>query len=221
MLGLGRANLQDGEVELVEIVGRFLFYRGGEMLLDIGVVSFGAGEPAGHDVVGGAVAIGRINVVERAADCVHLAEAQGRGSEVELGIQIMRKQARDLGAPGHGFGFVLSLADVGQNLKRRQRIGPDAKNLMGRVGRAGEILILQMAGGALQQTRFAPAAVGMRRVGEKCETESEASHDRDGKDQISSGKNRGTSIVVPPLAPHPSDLRWHVPVHLSARRITR
>ena len=69
-------NSNDREIELVEIVFRFLFHRGGKMIFDICLVSLCTREPAGDDVISGLVAVVRRNMFERFPRDIELTEAQ-------------------------------------------------------------------------------------------------------------------------------------------------
>ena len=68
-------NPNDREIELVEIVFRFLLHRGGKMIFDICFVPLGTCEPAGDDVIGRLVAVVRRNVFERFPRDIELTEA--------------------------------------------------------------------------------------------------------------------------------------------------
>ena len=81
-LRIGRADLENGEIELVEVVCRFLFDRGGEMLLDAGIVTLGAREPAGDNMVGRLVPVVLRDAFECAAGGVELAETKRGGGEI-------------------------------------------------------------------------------------------------------------------------------------------
>ena len=203
---------EDGEIKLIRLVSRFPLEGSGEVLLDRFLIALGAGEPAGHDMVGGFVAVARRDVIQSVASRIELSETKRGGGEVQLRVQIVRKGTRDLGTPGHGFGPVLFLGGIRQNLKSRERGGPQLEHLLRGLGCAGEVVFLEQGGGVFEQTPFAPAVVSARGVGQGKVTENETNQGRDDEKRVPFGEeaaSRWRERFHPPFPPDPFYLSWH------------
>ena len=181
-LRIGRVDLQDCEIELVNVVGRLVRDGGGEMTFFFRDISLRAREPAGDDVVGGFVPVGRLDPVECVARDIELAKAQGGGGEVELAIE-PRVESRDLGAPGHRLGVVFFFGRFGQNAAGFDGIGIDLEGLPGEAIGGLELAVLELVGGLGKEARFVPAAPAFayRREGEEADPETE--HDEEGDEK--------------------------------------
>src|SRR5439155_10660407 len=118
------------EIKPVKIVTRLLLYRCGKMLLDLCVAALGSGEPACNDMVCGPIAVRRRDILQGLTGSIELAKAKRRGSKVELAVEILRLKASDLRAPRDGFGPVLFLARLRQDLEGGKRIRPALHDLL-------------------------------------------------------------------------------------------
>jgi hypothetical protein len=197
---------------LIKIIRRLLSDRGREMHFDIGVVALGAGQPTGHDMVGGAVALRRRHMLERLARGIELAKTERGGCEIELAIEISRLEPGDLRAPGHGLRAVLLLARFRQNMKSREGIMMKPQDLPGRARGAVEILLGQQFRGPLHQARLTPAAVGLRPVSQQSETKTKTQKERSGADGDASRSESDVPAASPlyaALAPDASNVFCH------------
>ena len=96
-------------------------------------------------------------------------------------IQVFRKDARYLRAPGDGVGTVLLFGRIRHDLVCRQRIGTKSEHFLGGGDGLVELLSFQPRSGALEQARLAPAIVGVGRIGKREEGENKS-------------QNRGTAV---------------------------
>ena len=71
-------DLQCCKIELIKVVARFFFYRGGELLLLLHEISFRTRQPARDDMKGGSVAIGSRDAIQGFPCYVELPKAQCR-----------------------------------------------------------------------------------------------------------------------------------------------
>ncbi|PYK25986.1 MAG: hypothetical protein DME52_07395 [Verrucomicrobia bacterium] len=71
-------NSQCCEVELIKIIVGLSPYRGRELFLLLGKISFRASQPTGNDVKSCSVPIVRSDPIERFSRQVELSKAQGR-----------------------------------------------------------------------------------------------------------------------------------------------
>ena len=102
--------------------------------------------------------------IQRFASEIDLTKAKRGRSQIQLRVDVVGLQSRDLRPPGNGFLGVLFFGRVGQDVKRRKRIVMHFQDLARDPIRAGEILLLQHRRRAFEQTRFAPARVKFRTV---------------------------------------------------------
>ena len=156
---LGGVDLKCRKIELVKIVARLFFYRGRELLFLLCEISFRTCQPASDDMEGSRITIGRGDIVQRFSRNIELAKAQCPRGKIELTGCVVRKQSRDLCAPGDGFLKVLLFRRLRQNLKGRQRIRMQLQNLARVLRCLGKFLFLQHRSCPMQQTRFVPAPV--------------------------------------------------------------
>src|SRR6266513_1069467 len=92
-------DLQRCEIELVEIIPRFLFYGSCELFFLFGIISFGTRQPPCDDMKGGSVTITVGNLIERLSSKVELSTTQCRENEIKLIVRIFGAQAHDLFTP--------------------------------------------------------------------------------------------------------------------------
>src|SRR5207253_3414874 len=109
------------QIKPVKIVTRLLLYRRGKMLLDLGIAALGSGEPACDDMVWGTIAVRWRDILQGFTGSIELAKAKRRRSKVQLAVEFLRLKASDLSAPRDGFGPVLFLARLRQDLEGGKR----------------------------------------------------------------------------------------------------
>ena len=97
------------------------------------------------------LAISLGHVVERAAGDIELTEAQGGGGEIQVRIEVVWQHARDLRAPGDGFGSMLLLGRVGQDVKCGDRIRMEPEHLLCGDRGALEVVLLHQLVRALHE----------------------------------------------------------------------
>ena len=86
------------------------------MFFDFGIVALSAREPTGDDVISGAIAVLGRDVGERFARGIDLLETERGRGKIELALQSVRLQPRDLRAPRDRLRAVLFLARLRQNV---------------------------------------------------------------------------------------------------------
>ena len=101
---------------MIEIVARFLFDRGGELAFLLGEISFRVRKPSGDNMKMRRRAIVWIDIVERFARGIDLLETERGRGKIELALQSVRLQPRDLRAPRDRLRAVLFLARLRQNV---------------------------------------------------------------------------------------------------------
>jgi hypothetical protein len=105
------------------------------MEFDVGIIPLGPREPARDDVIGGAFALRGSHFLERFPSSIKLAEPEGSRGEIELAIEVLGLEPRDLRPPRDCLSAVLFLTGLRQNVKRGQRIAVQGKGLARRVRR--------------------------------------------------------------------------------------
>src|SRR6266571_7379626 len=101
------------------------------MLLFIGRVAFSTSEPAGHDVVSGFVSIAWRDSPEGFSGDIKLTETECSRGKIQLIIEDLRLELRDLRPPGDGFRAVFLLRDFRQNMIGGQRVAVDLEGVVG------------------------------------------------------------------------------------------
>ena len=149
------------------------------MPFDIGLISLGAGQPAGDDVIGRLVPLFGPHIIEGFPRRIELAETQSGRGQIELAVQIMRRQARDLRPPGDGLRAVLFLGCFREDVIGAKRIRPDEQGLMRSPARLVEPLLLEHGVRALEQARFAPLIVNFRAAAQEEEAETASDRNQD------------------------------------------
>ena len=122
----------------------------------------------------------------------------------------MRLEAGDLRAPRDGFGPVLFLARLSQDVERGERIRAPQHDLARDARSPLQVLLREHRRSAVQQTLFSPAAVGLRPVGEEEEANGESEHEGASADRGSRRReNRGSRGFHAPFASNPSNMFCH------------
>src|SRR5204862_5374530 len=109
---------------------------------------------------------------------IEAAETQRGGREIELAVEIVRLEARDLGAPRDRLGTVLLLARLRQDVECREGIVTKLQDFPCGAGGAIEIFLCHQDGSGRQQTRFPPAAVSLRSGRQQYPAEAETEEER-------------------------------------------
>src|SRR4030095_9042750 len=118
---LRRMDLDRSQIEFVEVVLRILAYGDRELLFLFGKISFGAREPAGDHVKSGQVLRAWSNPFQSFPSQIDLPETKSRGGKIELAVDAVRLQTRDLRAPRNGFLRILFFSGLSKNFKGVQR----------------------------------------------------------------------------------------------------
>jgi hypothetical protein len=188
--------LEHSEVELIKIVVRFLFDRGGKVLFLFGDVTLGARNPAGHDVIGGFFPVSWGNIGEGPTRGVELSKTERGGGEIQLTLEIVVAQTGDLRAPGNGgvailffgrlgqsikggqgIGLILFLSRLGQNVKSGQRIGIELQGLLRDATGLVKFLFTQKRASLSEQTFFPPLIVDSASRAKENQTEDDKDDD--------------------------------------------
>ena len=112
-------NSQRCEIKLIKVIVGLFLYRGRELFLLLGKISFSASQPACDDVKSRRVPISWSDPIERFSRYIELSKAQGRRSKIELTIRVFWKQSRYFFAPRDGLFEVLFFRCLCQNVERR------------------------------------------------------------------------------------------------------
>ena len=178
LFGVRRPDLEHSEVELIKIVVRFLFDRGGKLQFLFGDVTLGARKPAGHDVIGGFFAVAWGNIGKGMTRGIELSKTQRGRGKIQLTLEIVVAQTGDLCAPGNGgiavlffgrfrqsikggqgIGLILFLGRLGQNVKGGQRVRIELQGLLRNATGLVKFLFTQKRAGLPEQTSFPPLVV--------------------------------------------------------------
>src|SRR5207302_11342655 len=112
-------NSQRCEIKTIKVIVGLFLYRGRELLLLLGKISFSASQPACDDVKSSRVPISWSDPIKRFSRYIELSKAQGRRSKIELTIRVFWKQSRYFFAPRDGLFEVLFFRCLCQNVERR------------------------------------------------------------------------------------------------------
>ena len=126
-----------------EIIFRIFLEGGFKFLFLISRISFGASKPARYNMECSAILSPRSDSFQRLTSEIDLTKTKRGRSEIELTVDVIRLQSRDLGPPGYGFLGVLFLGCVRQNVKRWKRIAMEFQHLARETTGGPEVFLFQ------------------------------------------------------------------------------